>query len=205
CACHPIGSTNQLQTCDPGSGQCECLPHVIGRDCSQCEPGYYNLQPTVGCLSCACHPLGSRNSFCQSRTGQCNCRPGIEGRSCDRCQRGYFDLSERGCQACDCSPLGSVGMQCLGNGSCVCKTGFVGRRCEQCQENYYYEALTFHCQLCPTCYSLVQLEVCSGAHFVGLVGEIEMALARIEQELSNISHSLDCEGSEHKRCIVVAA
>ncbi|GCC42180.1 hypothetical protein chiPu_0026188, partial [Chiloscyllium punctatum] len=32
-----------------------------------------------------------------------------------------------------------------------------------------------------------------------------MTLARIGQELSNISHSLDCEGSELKRCIVVAA
>ncbi|GCC17137.1 hypothetical protein chiPu_0022469, partial [Chiloscyllium punctatum] len=98
CACDPIGSTNGLQNCDPGRGQCECLPHVIGRDCSQCEPGYYDLRPTMGCLSCACHPLGSRNSFCQGQTGQCNCRPGVEGRACDRCQRGYFDFSQWGCQ-----------------------------------------------------------------------------------------------------------
>ncbi|XP_078083670.1 laminin subunit gamma-3-like [Mustelus asterias] len=159
CNCDPVGSTNEVQTCDPASGQCECLPHVTGRDCSQCEPGFYNLQSAVGCFSCACHPVGSRNGYCQTLTGQCNCRPGIEGRSCDKCQRGYFDLSERGCRACDCSPLGSVDMQCQKNGSCLCKRGFVGRKCEQCQENYYYEASTFHCQLCPVCYGLVQDEI----------------------------------------------
>ncbi|XP_038637731.1 laminin subunit gamma-3-like [Scyliorhinus canicula] len=159
CNCDPVGSINEVQTCNSVSGQCECLPHVTGRDCSQCEPGFYNLQPALGCLSCSCHTVGSRDSYCQTLTGQCNCRPGIGGRSCDKCQRGYFDLSERGCRACDCSPLGSVDMHCQENGSCLCKRGFVGRKCEQCQENYYYEASTFHCQLCPVCYGLVQDEV----------------------------------------------
>ncbi|XP_041048727.1 laminin subunit gamma-3 [Carcharodon carcharias] len=249
CNCDPVGSTNEVQTCNPGSGQCECLPHVNGRDCSQCEPGYYNLQPAVGCLSCACHPVGSRNNYCQPLTGQCNCRPGIEGRSCDKCQRGYFDLSERGCRACDCSPLGSVDMQCQENGSCLCKKGFVGRRCEQCQENYYNEVSTFHCQLCPICYGLVQDEVqhlkqrmkeleeeldkfhrhpeqlyelysnhlqeairdmeaqsMQGpqGQFVQLVGELEITLDRIEQKLSNVSRSLDCEGNEEKHCHIVS-
>uniref|UniRef100_UPI00398E7DE0 laminin subunit gamma-3-like n=1 Tax=Pristiophorus japonicus TaxID=55135 RepID=UPI00398E7DE0 len=98
CDCDPAGSANGRETCNTGSGQCECLPHVIGRDCSQCEPGFYNLQPTVGCLSCRCHAVGSRSGDCQAVTGRCSCRPGIEGRSCDRCQRGFFELSEWGCR-----------------------------------------------------------------------------------------------------------
>ncbi|XP_067868245.1 laminin subunit gamma-3-like [Heterodontus francisci] len=179
CDCNPIGSINEFQICNPGSGQCECLPHVTGRDCSQCEPGYYNLQPAVGCLSCACHPVGSRNSYCQAQTGQCSCRPGIEGRSCDKCQRGYFDLSERGCRACDCSPLGSLDMQCQGNGSCLCKRGFMGWKCDQCQDNYFYEVSTFHCQQCPLCYSLVQDEV----------KRLKLRMNRLEENLDKFTHN----------------
>ncbi|XP_069774751.1 laminin subunit gamma-3-like isoform X2 [Narcine bancroftii] len=159
CNCNSSGSANQLQTCNARSGQCECLPNVTGRDCSQCELGYYNLQPMVGCLRCGCHPVGSRNNYCHAETGQCSCRPGVEGRPCDKCRQGYFDLTERGCQACNCSPLGSLVMRCRDNGTCICKEGFTGWKCEQCQENYYYEASTFHCQQCPVCYGLVQDEV----------------------------------------------
>ncbi|XP_062929717.1 laminin subunit gamma-1-like [Mobula hypostoma] len=159
CNCSPVGSVHELQTCNVISGQCDCLPNVTGRDCSQCELGYYDLQPGVGCLRCDCHPVGSRSSFCQAETGQCSCRPGVEGRLCDKCKLGYFDLSEKGCRACDCSPLGSLVMQCRENGSCICKKGFTGWKCEECQENYFYQPSSFHCQQCPVCYSLVQHEV----------------------------------------------
>ncbi|GCB83610.1 hypothetical protein scyTo_0024227, partial [Scyliorhinus torazame] len=126
---------------------------------------------------CSCHSVGSRDSYCQTLTGQCNCRPGIGGRSCDKCQRGYFDLSERGCRACDCSPLGSVDMHCQETGSCLCKRGFVGMKCEQCQENYYYEVSTFHCQLCPVCYGLVQDEV----------ERLRQRMKELEEELDRFS------------------
>lgn len=48
--------------------------------------------------SCACHPLGSRESQCHPETGQCPCRPGVEGQACDRCQPGFFGFSVKGCR-----------------------------------------------------------------------------------------------------------
>lgn len=49
CDCNPDGSAPGLEGCDPSTGQCRCLPHVTGRACGRCQPGYYDLQPAVGC------------------------------------------------------------------------------------------------------------------------------------------------------------
>lgn len=52
CNCNPNGSAPGPEGCDPSTGQCRCLPHVTGRTCGLCQPGYYGLQPTVGCKRC---------------------------------------------------------------------------------------------------------------------------------------------------------
>lgn len=52
CDCNPDGSALGPEGCDPSTGQCRCLPHVTGRTCGLCQPGYYGLQPTVGCKRC---------------------------------------------------------------------------------------------------------------------------------------------------------
>ncbi|XP_019331197.1 laminin subunit gamma-3 [Alligator mississippiensis] len=158
CRCDPGGSAQGLETCDPITGQCPCLQHVTGRDCSRCQHGYYDLQPGAGCKSCKCNLVGSQESQCHLLTGQCPCRPGVEGRPCDRCQPGFFGFSMKGCRACHCSPLGSVTPQCHENSTCICKRGFVGYKCDQCQVNYYYDQERAQCQECPVCYSLVQDE-----------------------------------------------
>lgn len=49
CNCSPGGSVSERTPCDPGTGQCACLPHVTGRDCHFCSPGFYDLQPGRGC------------------------------------------------------------------------------------------------------------------------------------------------------------
>lgn len=49
CNCNPDGSALGLEGCDPGTGQCHCLPHVLGRTCELCQHGYYGLQAAVGC------------------------------------------------------------------------------------------------------------------------------------------------------------
>lgn len=58
CDCNPSGSDPRLEGCDPGTGQCHCLPHVTGRACGQCQRGYYSLEPTVGCKRYVGHGLG---------------------------------------------------------------------------------------------------------------------------------------------------
>ncbi|NXW41416.1 LAMC3 protein, partial [Nyctiprogne leucopyga] len=158
CDCNPDGSAPGLEGCDRSTGQCRCLPHVTGRACSLCQPGYYGLQPTVGCKSCECHSMGSRDSGCHALTGQCSCQPGVTGKHCDRCQHGFFGFSARGCRACNCSPLGSVTQQCHENSTCLCHPGFVGYKCDQCQANFFLDLPSSRCQQCPTCYGLVKDE-----------------------------------------------
>uniref|UniRef100_A0A8D0H9C7 Laminin subunit gamma-3 n=1 Tax=Sphenodon punctatus TaxID=8508 RepID=A0A8D0H9C7_SPHPU len=158
CACHAVGSARGPDTCDPATGQCVCLPHVTGRDCGHCQPGYHDLQPRNGCKRCKCHPVGSQNSQCHPLTGQCSCHPGIEGESCDRCENGFFGFSIQGCRACHCSPLGSASPQCRENSMCVCRRGFVGYKCDQCEANFFYGPESSDCQECPLCYSLVKDE-----------------------------------------------
>ncbi|KFO99072.1 Laminin subunit gamma-3, partial [Calypte anna] len=158
CDCHPNGSVPGLEGCDPSTGQCHCLPHVMGRTCGLCQPGYYGLQPTLGCKSCECHPMGSRESGCDAVTGQCSCQPGVTGKQCDRCQHGFFGFSARGCRACNCSPLGSITPQCHENSTCLCHPGFVGYKCDQCQANFFPDPPSSRCQQCPVCYGLVKDE-----------------------------------------------
>ncbi|KAM6297000.1 laminin subunit gamma-3 [Aegotheles albertisi] len=158
CDCNPNGSVPGMEGCDPGTGQCRCLPHVMGRACGLCQPGYYSLQPAVGCKSCECHLMGSRESGCDARTGQCSCQSGVTGKRCDRCQPGFFGFSARGCRACNCSPLGSVTPQCHENSTCLCHPGFVGYKCDQCQANFFLDPRSSRCQQCPACYGLVKDE-----------------------------------------------
>ncbi|NXK28940.1 LAMC3 protein, partial [Arenaria interpres] len=158
CDCHPDGSVPGQEGCDPSTGQCRCLPHVMGRACGLCQPGYYGLQPVVGCKSCECHPMGSRESECHASTGQCSCQPGVTGKQCDRCHHGFFGFSARGCRACNCSPLGSVTPQCHENSTCLCRPGFVGYKCDRCQANFFLDPPSSRCQQCPACYGLVKDE-----------------------------------------------
>lgn len=62
CDCNPKGSDPRLEGCDPVTGQCHCLPHVTGRACGQCQPGYYGLEPTVGCKRYVGHSMGLQGS-----------------------------------------------------------------------------------------------------------------------------------------------
>lgn len=41
CNCHRKGATSP--TCNPEGGQCDCRPHIIGRQCSRCQTGFYGF------------------------------------------------------------------------------------------------------------------------------------------------------------------
>uniref|UniRef100_A0A8B9MI39 Laminin subunit gamma 3 n=1 Tax=Accipiter nisus TaxID=211598 RepID=A0A8B9MI39_9AVES len=153
CDCNPDGSAPGQEGCDPSTGQCRCLPHVMGRACGLCQPGYYGLQPAVGCKSCECHPTGSRESGCHMVTGQCSCQPGVTGKQCDRCHHGNGDGDRASV------PKPGLAAACHENSTCLCRPGFVGYKCDQCQTNFFLDPPSSRCQQCPACYGLVKDEV----------------------------------------------
>uniref|UniRef100_A0A914ZML2 Laminin-like protein lam-2 n=1 Tax=Parascaris univalens TaxID=6257 RepID=A0A914ZML2_PARUN len=144
--------------CRQSDGQCDCQPHVIGPQCDQCEPGYFNLTSGTGCQECNCDALGSVNSTCDVQTGQCRCKPGVSGRRCDQCAPRHYGFSAEGCMPCDCEVIGSESPQCdVKTGQCLCRDHIEGRRCDKCVENRFN--LQAGCLPCDECYSLIQRRV----------------------------------------------
>ncbi|XP_051958195.1 laminin subunit gamma-3 [Xyrauchen texanus] len=184
CACNMAGTSGSTNDCHPDTGNCVCLSHVTGRDCGQCEAGFFNLQPGLGCEMCNCNTIGSSSSICHPVTGQCMCRTGVEGKSCDICRVGFFGFSSKGCRACNCDPMGSTSMQCHDNGTCSCRQGFVGYKCDKCKRNYYQNRLTYQCEECPVCYSLIRDQA----------SKLKTKLQELEMLLS----SYDCNRYSHQ-------
>nr|XP_039271795.1 laminin subunit gamma-1-like [Styela clava] len=153
CECFPLGSHAGVQ-CDRVTGQCSCLPNVVGKHCDQCQDGYWDIKSGSGCQACGCNSVGATTGKCDQDGGQCDCLPGVTGQRCDHCMDNYFNLSRDGCTFCECSPVGSSNLQCNEDGRCVCKDGVLGMKCDQCQENYY--DISSGCIECPPCYGLVQ-------------------------------------------------
>lgn len=135
------------------TGACRCKPNVKGRDCNECQNGYFNIHSGNGCESCNCDPLGSFNSSC-SYDGQCHCKPGVTGKRCDQCAQYQYGFSSEGCKPCDCDESGSQGFQCDEFGQCPCNANVEGQRCDRCKENKYDRH--HGCLDCEPCYNLVQ-------------------------------------------------
>ncbi|EDX09878.1 LanB2 [Drosophila simulans] len=157
CSCYEAGTEQDEQSitrCDQVTGQCQCKPNVIGRDCGECQPGYFNIRSGNGCENCLCDPVGSYNSTCDRYSGQCHCRPGVMGQRCDQCENYFYGFSSEGCKPCECDESGSKGFQCDQNGQCPCNDNVEGRRCDRCKENKYDRHRG--CIDCPDCYNLVQ-------------------------------------------------
>ncbi|KAL0132326.1 hypothetical protein PUN28_000249 [Cardiocondyla obscurior] len=130
CGCNNLGSMGSV--CDIVSGQCECKPQVVGRQCNECKSGYWGLASGSGCAPCSCDTMGSYNVSCHSDTGECHCKPGVGGARCDSCLSGYYGFSSNGCQLCDsCVRPGHV---CdPDTGRCVCPRLTYGEHCDRCR------------------------------------------------------------------------
>jgi len=94
CECNECG----IQDCNPGTGQCNCLPNVEGVRCDRCAAGHYGLSACDrrGCHYCACS-IASESTQCDD-SGQCPCKKGTTGQRCERCAPGYWNYTEDGCQ-----------------------------------------------------------------------------------------------------------
>ena len=65
CVCNVNGTDPGLQdTCNFETGQCKCLPNVIGIQCDKCADGFWNLGSGVGCEKCDCCGKGSTQATC---------------------------------------------------------------------------------------------------------------------------------------------
>jgi hypothetical protein len=64
CICDPYGTDPNGGECDQITGQCPCLPNVVGQKCDACASGFWNITSQMGCSSCGCDPTGSTGIEC---------------------------------------------------------------------------------------------------------------------------------------------
>ncbi|MGH0162052.1 UNVERIFIED_CONTAM: hypothetical protein FKN15_042284 [Acipenser sinensis] len=104
CTCNFLGtdrsqcSSRDQCECDRSSGQCQCLPNVIGQNCDHCVANYWNLGSGNGCGPCGCDPNNAVSPTCNEFTGQCQCRHGFGGKTCQDCQENYWGNTNEQCR-----------------------------------------------------------------------------------------------------------
>lgn len=69
CVCNRLGSVPSSCPssdchCDRSSGQCHCLPNVVGQHCDRCAPDTWNMAMGTGCQTCDCDPKHSYGTSC---------------------------------------------------------------------------------------------------------------------------------------------
>lgn len=62
CVCDFLGSKSTV--CNHTTGQCPCLPNVIGLSCDECKPNHWKIASGNGCEPCNCDPVGSLSEQC---------------------------------------------------------------------------------------------------------------------------------------------
>lgn len=134
----------------------DCQHNTMGRNCQQCTDMFYqdpyqDIRSSTICKPCDCDPSGSLlGGRCDDHSdernglvaGRCHCKDHVEGKRCDTCKDGFYNLDEsnqQGCEACDCSMIGTVtNSSCdKDSGMCLCKRYVTGERCDTCYHGFY--------------------------------------------------------------------
>jgi Laminin EGF domain len=53
-----------LHSCDRLTGQCVCLPNVVGTRCDRCAENHWKIASGEGCEACKCDEIGAYNDQC---------------------------------------------------------------------------------------------------------------------------------------------
>ncbi|XP_058795433.1 laminin subunit beta-1 isoform X2 [Phymastichus coffea] len=175
CGCNILGTDSSAGSCNHRTGQCPCLPHVIGQVCDTCEDYHWRIASGQGCDPCECDVVGSVSDRCNPYDGTCECKPGFGGRRCNECQANYYGNPNVQCHPCECDEIGSASLQCDRNtGACVCHEGIGGDKCDQCDRSYIGVAPS--CSPCGECFD----------NWDGILDGLRNKTAFVIDEASNI-------------------
>lgn len=151
CECYPLGTNTTVAHCDRYTGQCPCLPNVIGTRCDECSENHWKIASGDGCEACDCDPIGSVSEQCNRYIGQCECKEGFGGRQCNECETNFWGDPNVECRPCDCDPYGSATQQCDRiSGQCNCTIGIGGYKCNECARGFLGNAP--YCTTCGECF-----------------------------------------------------
>ena len=98
CECAEAGSIlhdDVALPCHQETGQCKCRSHTAGRQCNECQQGFYELDAAHdgGCRDCDCALAGVENAtmagVCDPEDG-CYCKESNTGEQCTDCAHGYY-------------------------------------------------------------------------------------------------------------------